>query len=65
MSNTNEPLVQIGEVSRREALRSIALAVTVVAGGQDEAGSCPTGSCARPGREKEHWLVQEEAVYRA
>jgi gluconate 2-dehydrogenase gamma chain len=34
MSNTNETLVQIGEVSRRDALRSIALAVTVVAGGQ-------------------------------
>lgn len=34
MSNTNEPLIQIGDVSRRDALRSIALAVTVVAGGQ-------------------------------
>ena len=34
MSNTNESLIQIGEVSRRDALRSIALAVTVVAGGQ-------------------------------
>src|SRR5262245_7563252 len=34
MSNTNEPLVQIGEVSRRDALRSIAMAVTAVAGGQ-------------------------------
>ena len=34
MSNTNEPLIQIGEVSRRDALRSIALAVTVVARGQ-------------------------------
>ena len=34
MSNTNETLIQIGDVSRRDALRSIALAVTVVAGGQ-------------------------------
>ena len=34
MSNTNETLIQIGDVSRRDALRTIALAVTVVAGGQ-------------------------------
>ena len=34
MSNLTDPLVQIGDVSRRDALRSIALAVTVVAGGQ-------------------------------
>ena len=34
MSNTNDTLIQIGDVSRRDALRSIALAVTVVAGGQ-------------------------------
>jgi Gluconate 2-dehydrogenase subunit 3 len=34
MSNTNETLIQIGHMSRRDALRSIALAVTVVAGGQ-------------------------------
>src|SRR5215510_7501330 len=34
MSNSTDPLVQIGAVSRRDALRNIALAVTVVAGGQ-------------------------------
>ena len=34
MSKTNETLIQIGDLSRRDALRSIALAVTVVAGGQ-------------------------------
>src|SRR5262245_49210254 len=34
MSNTTEPLIQLGDVSRRNALRSIALAVTAVAGGQ-------------------------------
>ncbi len=32
MSNTTEPLVQIGDVSRRDMLRTIALSVTVVAG---------------------------------
>jgi gluconate 2-dehydrogenase gamma chain len=34
MSNTTETLVQIGELSRRDALKNIAMAVTVVAGGQ-------------------------------
>ncbi|MCI0351243.1 MAG: gluconate 2-dehydrogenase subunit 3 family protein, partial [Acidobacteriales bacterium] len=34
MSNTSETLIQIEDMSRRDALRSIALAVTVVAGGQ-------------------------------
>ncbi|MBM3804169.1 MAG: gluconate 2-dehydrogenase subunit 3 family protein [Acidimicrobiia bacterium] len=34
MSSANEPLVQIEDPSRRDALRSIALAVTLVAGGQ-------------------------------
>ena len=34
MSKPTETLVQIGELSRRDAIKSIALAVTVVAGGQ-------------------------------
>jgi hypothetical protein len=34
MSNTKQTLIQIGDMSRRDALRSIAMAVTVVAGGQ-------------------------------